>query len=134
MATNKGNRQAKPDTKTTAAGKAKVEWKGYINYSPNKADKDRLAEFSKSPDKMLELWSQLAEDGYAIKQTYDEKHAVFVCGLFNQDPTNQNAGWYLSQRAPDPYQALIRVMYVHFIVYEEFWGGDHETTYKDPWA
>lgn len=131
---NKGNAQRKPDSQVSAAGNKKVEWKGYVNYTPNDSDKRQLIEFQSNWDKVMSIWATIETDGYTIKSGYDERNDVHYATMFCQDEKNPNAGWALSQRAPDPLSAIVRVLYVHEICFEGNWGGEHKAGYSDLWA
>lgn len=112
----------KKDSPTTAKGKTKVEWKGYVNWQLSEQHKATFRKWLETQPKIDEIIHEITEDGYDIKIRYDGYNACMSAQLYCTNPANPNAGWCLSMRANDWYTALLRVIYVHCIALEGAWS------------
>lgn len=123
---------SKPDSKWTANGAPKVEWKGYLNVNLtdwHKNDyKERVSKgqsFLASQDVM-----DLLQNGYTLKVGYDEKNKAYQATLYCQQVGSDHAGYALAARASDHVSAMERVAYIHMVVLEGVWITPEE---KDGW-
>ena len=94
-------------------------WKGYVNWSPIAADRDKVVGFmGKITYVPLDYLLQLSESGYATSFGYDEKancHRISVTGKGERCP---NKGYTLSIRASTPDRCLGLAAYYIFVLCE----------------
>jgi len=122
----------KTDTKWTANGTPKVDWKGYLNVNLTDWHKKDYAErlgkgqtFTGSQDVM-----DLLQNGYTLKVAFDEKNKAYNATLYCQAVGSAHAGYALSARASDHISAMERVCYIHMVVLEGQWITPEE---KEGW-
>lgn len=127
----KGTRSPKRDSSTTAQGKPKVEWQGYVNFTLTEAHKNGFEKWVASNPPIDRMIDELTEDGYDLKVRYDGYNKCQSAQLFCTVPENSNAGWCLSIRASSWYKAIVRLLYVHYIALEEQWSAQVEPGWND---
>lgn len=128
-----GRKVKKNDTGRTGAGKAKAEWKGYVNWSSDRVDKAGFDKWAESNEPFGNMIPTLIEDGYKVSMSYDNHNASAVASLYCQDVGNENAGWCLTARGSHVYDALLRLLYIHFVCFEKVWPED-DTYASDSWG
>lgn len=121
-----GKAQKKKDSSRTAEGREKVKWQGYVNWSMSHVDKKVYKAWGEHRSVYENEVPSIIESGYSIKLSFDDYHQSVVCGLFCQNPTDANAGWCLTARAEDPYEALCRAMFIHYVCFDGLWPTERE--------
>ncbi len=99
---------------------AKVEFRGYVNYSPTQQDKAEFDTWASSGEVWYDAVPSLLQSNYKLSVAYDDNNEAFRASVFAQNPADVNAGWCLTMRAADPVTAIMRVLFVHEVVM----GGD----------
>lgn len=121
-----GNAHKRSDSKETAAGREKVKWLGYVNWNMSAVDKKAYLKWLEDQDVLYNVVPTIIGDGYSVKLAYDDYHDSVVCSLFCQNPGSENAGWCLTARAADPFEAMSRAMFIHFVCFDRIWPTERE--------
>lgn len=129
--TKKPTRSPQKDSATTARGKAKVEWKGYVNFTLTESMQNGFKEFAAKSTTHDALIEELVQDGFDLKVRYDDYNKCFSAQLYCTDAARPEAGWCLSLRADSWYKAVLRLLYVHYIALEERWNAQVEIGWTD---
>ncbi len=111
----------KKDDPKTSRGKAKAPWQGYVNWAFDRIDKAKFKEWSQGRNVFDNDLPDLITAGYKVSLSYDEYNKATVGSLYCHDSEDPNGGWCLTARAQDPYEALLRVMFIHYICFEGVW-------------
>lgn len=115
----------KADSSTTGAGRAKVDWKGYVNYDMTKEQGKVAKQFFIDNPMYAEMAMQEAvENGYSIKINWSEHVKGISAGLYCQNPELGNAGYCLTQHSNNAALALAKVLYVHFQLLGGSWDAN----------
>lgn len=117
--------------KKTASGKTKVEWKGYVNFSLNDSDKRKAEEYRGNPDWLDTAASHVCEEDYKLSVSYDNYNDCIVASLYCKRAGSPNAGYCLTARASHWYEAIFRVLYVHYVALDEDWNAQKEEGWDD---
>lgn len=121
----------KKDGHTGRAGKPRVAFRGYVNYTPTEQDKKTLKELLQNG---WDAWSEVPGillDGYRLGVSYDTYHDCFSAALYCTDESNGNGGWNLPARASDAYSAVVRAIFLHVYVFERDWSSAVEAHKHD---
>lgn len=128
---NKGTKSAKKEGHVGRAGKSRVAFRGYVNYTPNEQDKAQLKEMLSGG---WDAWGEITDiltGGYKISISWDGYHDCFSAALYCTDEGNGNSGWNLPARASDPYSALVRAIFLHVYILSGDWSGAVEAHRRD---
>ena len=122
MGNQHGGKTRKTDSKTTVAGKPKVEWRGYVTFELSKEQKGALAKFVQDGNDPLRWLPTVAQDGiYEIKTKWDTYNNCWVTNIYCSKFGHANAGWSLPVRASDYWESQRRAAFVHLEVLREEW-------------
>ncbi len=113
----------KSDSLQTGRGKAKVKWRGYVNLALTENQKSGFDMWAKGSDVWGNEIPTLLDSGYTVSIAYDDYHQAAVAGLYCVDSDKENAGWKLTAHASDPYVALVRVIFIHYVLLEGDWSA-----------
>ena len=116
-----------------ASKRVKAKFAGYVNYVPTTEDKQGLKSMLESGHDPASDLSDIIESGYKLGLTFDSSGAAFIATLFAENPELSHAGYILSARAGDGYDAIRRVCYLHLYVLECRWLERMETDSYDSW-
>lgn len=123
---------ARSDSPRTGRGKTKVPFKGYVNWSMDRIDKKLYKEWSNGRNIFEDEVPTVIDSGYKLSLSYDEYNQACVASLYCQDKKSGNAGWCLTARAAEPYESLLRLLYLHFVCLEQAWP-DETSPSGDGW-
>lgn len=129
-----GTKNAKKDGHTGRAGRPRVAFRGYVNYTPTKEDKESLTLGLADGWNVAEHLESVLLGGYRIGINWDNYNSAYAASLYCQNADSSNAGWTLSARASNPDSALVRVLWLHFHVFREDWSSALERSREaDEW-
>ena len=111
----------KDDSKKTSRGMQKVVYKGYVNWNLSEPHKRAFEKWIAGSPDIDNLVSKVLDSGYTLKLRNDEYFQCMSAGLYCIDPKSDSAGWNLSMRAGTWFKALERLLYVHYIAFNEVW-------------
>lgn len=134
MATNaKTGKTPKKDSSTTANGRPKVTWQGYVTFELGAAHKAGLEKAVSSGNDPINWLPRIALDGiYEVKTKWDAYNNCWVSTLYCAKYGHENAGWALPCRASEYWASLRRLAYVHIEVLKEQWHvGANDTGWND---
>lgn len=111
-----------------------AKFKGFINYKPDKDEKERFQDAVAKYDLTGDVLSKVLESGYKLSTRYLAANTCFVATLFCLETNLSWGGYCLSMRGGDANSSIARVVYVHAFVLQEDWspllGSDG---YDDEW-
>ena len=120
----KSTTSKKNDSSTTGGGKAKVEWKGYVNFEMSKEQSaEAKVWLAAHPEFYGEALQEAVEDGYSLKTHWSEHVKGVSAGLYAQNGDLPNAGYCLTQHSADAHLANVKVLYVHFRLLGGSWDA-----------
>lgn len=130
---NKTGRSPKQDSKITANGRPKVEWKGYVTFTLTEEAKTALRHFMSIGSDPLHWLEEIAAEGvYEIKVRWDSYNECYVCNIYCIKYGHVNAGWTLPVRAADYWECQRRAAFVHREVLQGQWGvGEQKVGWTD---
>ncbi len=115
----------------TGRGKQKVKFAGYVNWQLTAQHKvSYLAWLETKPD-IDDLIARVLETAHDLKVRYDDYNQCFAAQLYCTDGKHENAGWCLSMRGGDYYEAIRRLLFVHCVALEEVWTAEEEDGWQD---
>lgn len=121
MAAKRGNAVRKEDSDQTGRGKAKVQWRGYVNLTLNQSDKERIKEIENWQQWTDQMAESAIREGYTLKERYDSYNQCVVSQLYCEVESSPNAGWCLSMRGDDWFTARFRVLFTHYVILSGVW-------------
>jgi len=123
---HKAGKSRKPDSKTTAAGKPKVEWQGYVTIEITESQKRALQKFvAEKNDPIAWLDKILMDATYSLKVDYDNYNNCWRASFYCQKYGHVNAGWNLPARAATIDNAIRRLCFIHSEVLQGAWVKDN---------
>lgn len=130
----RSSKHPKTDSDTTSAGKGKVAWRGYVNYTVTESDKKLLKAALENGWNTDESLEEVLLDGYKLSVTYDNYRSAFCATLYCQAADDSNAGWALTARANNTNAAVVRVLHIHCNVLHRQWDRSVEVQREaDEW-
>lgn len=113
-------------------------WEGFVDIALTSQQKEHLASLEQDdlPDVWLFLVS-VVEEGYKVSLVNDEKHACCIATLTGRGSGCLNAGFSLSARGPDVFDALVVLHFKHVVLCDrQVWAGhaDANTNQLSLWG
>jgi len=116
---------------TTGKGKKKVDFKGYANWTLTPQHKVHYQKWLEQQPDLDDLVMKVLETEHDLKVRYDDYNQCFSAQLYCRDVSHENAGWCLSMRASDYWEAIRRLLFVHCIALEGIWNSEEEAGWQD---
>lgn len=108
------------------------DWKGFVNYHlPNDVKKD-AGKYRDSWDMLGNVLPSLVNARYKVSLSYNPKDDAVIASCTCKDPASTNYQRTLTAFGPDLQESLLRLCYIHFVVFDELWPDDGEKT-EDGW-
>jgi hypothetical protein len=114
------------------AKRFKAEFRGYVNFDWNDAQKERFAVWALEFD----FWSQLdaqTNKGRRIAVGFDAYHQCQVASCFERDVTSPNAGYICTARGVDASTAISRLLFLISELMPEEWIKPQQRSKSDQW-
>lgn len=108
------------------------DWKGFVNYHVSHDVKKGAAEYRASWDLLGNIVPTLVEQRYKLSIALNVRDNAVIASATGKDPENVNYQRTLSAFAPDAEEAVLRLCYIHFVVFEEVWPQDGDQK-EDGW-
>ncbi len=123
------------DKKKRRTRKEAPAFRGFVNHTLTKQDKQDYARYELSEDFEGNVLPSLLEDGYRLSLSVDQRSGSFMGAISTKDSDSPNAGLVLTARSgATPIQAGIRAAFLHFIIFAEEWPDPALTDrYVDEW-
>lgn len=102
------------------------EWKGFVSYHLPHDVKKAAGDYRDSWDLLGNVVPSLVGARYKLSLSYNPKDDAVIASVTCKDPDNINYQRTLTAFAPDVGEALLRLCYIHFVVFEEVWPEDGE--------
>lgn len=134
MTKNGGTTHRRKDSDKTSRGQRKVEFQGYVNWELTVGHKPAYERWLGEQPDIDNMIEQLCEDGYDVKIRWDSYNRCFAAQAYSRDKTSPNAGWCLSMRAGGWWEAVQRLLFVHYIAFEGTWVSEEEQGWNDPFG
>lgn len=100
------------------------EWKGFVNYHLPNDVKKGAAEYRETWDLMGNILPTFVEARYKLSISFNPKDDAVVSSATCKDPTSPNYQRTLTAFAPDMEESLIRLCYIHYVVFEGEWPNE----------
>jgi len=123
MSNVRGSKSKRTEGQRSTRGRAKADWKGYVNLTLTDSDKQRFTEATINEGDTFHAVSRLVEAGYKVSVGYDDYNDAFVGSIYGVYADMDNGGWCLTIRGKSAISALQRAIYVHFSILAENYGN-----------
>ena len=100
------------------------DWKGFVNYHLPNDIKKAAAEFRESWDLLGNIIPTLVLNRYKLSVSYNPKDDAVIASVTCKDPQHHNYQRTLTAFGPDVQESLLRLCYIHFVVFDEDWPED----------
>lgn len=120
----KPSKSPKSDSQRTGKGKQKVTWQGYVNLSLTDAQKSGFEAWAATADVWGDEIPRVLDSGYTVSLAHDDYSDSMIAGLYCINASDANAGWKLTAHGGEVETALVRLMYIHFVLLEGDWSQD----------
>lgn len=101
----------------------KAEFKGFVNYVLNDADKGLYEKWDIDDHDLWLLVAGHNQCGYKLSVSFNQQNDSFSATYMCNDAASPNAGYCLSAFAPDWYNCLKILAFKHEVVLDGVWGG-----------
>ena len=116
----------KKDARFTQVRGGNDNFKGYIQHTLTKEEKDNYDLWLIVDDDIWNDLQVLVDNGYKVGIGYDGYNQTFQCSLTCNNSKDDNFGWVLVARAPDVYNCVRLVLYKHLVLLMGDWSTFHE--------
>lgn len=114
------------------ARKTTDDWKGFVNYHLPNDVKKAAEEYRGSWDLLGNIVPSFVESRYKVSLSFNPKDDAVIASATCKDPTSPNYQRTLTAFAPDVHESLLRLCYIHYVVFEEVWP-DEDAKSDDGW-
>lgn len=102
------------------------EWKGFVKYHIPVDIKKAAGQYRESWDILGNILPSMVGERYKVTLSYNDRDGTVIASATCRDPANENYQRTLSSFATDVHEALLRLCYIHFVVFEEQWPDDDQ--------
>jgi len=125
---------SKPSAKKAIKLNGRHEFAGFANFYLTKTDKEKISGSPVPIDRALLFISEMCEEGYAFKFSYDEKSECVMVLMIGERTKEFNCGKIMSGRHVDILKALQVVMYQHNqMASGESWERETTEVFANDW-
>jgi len=103
------------DDLMTERKKKKNTWRGFLDVSLTKANKEEISEYLVEPEAAMFVVADLTKEGYRISFEWDLKKRCFAVRMTGEY-TKKNSGYSMSARAKTPLKALRVLCFKHTVL------------------
>jgi len=111
----------------------KVEFRGYLNRNISAAEKDLYRQELENGWAWYEKAEELISDGYNLKWSWDDYNQAFAATLYDTSSERPHGGYCLSFRGSEPFEAMSRLMWVHYVLLDGDWDNISVVGDDDRW-
>ena len=128
-------KKVQPSKRTTGrkAARERVEFKGYLNRNISADEKVTYRSDLEAGWRWDEKAEELISDGLNLKWSWDSYNEAFAATLYDTNADSDHAGYCLSFRGPEPFEAMSRLVWVHTVLLEGNWNNISEVGDSDEW-
>lgn len=108
------------------ARSAADDWKGFVKYHIPIEVKKEAGKYRETWDILDNILPTMVEGRYKISLSFNNSDNSVIASATCRDPVNANYQRTLSSFADDVHEALLRLLYIHFVVFEEVWPADDQ--------
>lgn len=108
------------------------DWKGFVNYHLPIEVKKEAEKYRESWDLLGDILPTLVGQRYKVSLSYNPKDDAVVASATCKDPVDANYQRTLTAFGPDVHEAVLRLCYIHFVVFEGTWP-DEQQKGEDGW-
>ena len=100
----------------------------FINYELSSEQSRACSEWRQDADNVMNLLSEMVENGYKITQKWDGNNNCPVCYVF-PGPDTENSGFILTGRGSTAFRAVAQAIYKHYEVFHGDWSNARTRVY-----
>lgn len=104
------------------------EWKGFVKYHLPADIKKLAGKYRDTWDILGNELPEMVEGRYKISLSFNERDFTVIASATCKDPVSANYQRTLSSFASSVHEALLRLCYIHFVVFERIWPEDEQGT------
>lgn len=95
----------------------------FINCQMASTERPKVTKFGENADKIWGLVEQLLNDGYKLSWSFDRSRGAYVASLTCKAVDDDNFNQTLSAWSSGWYDALVAVLYKHFVYLSAVWAN-----------
>jgi len=89
----------------------KGDFQGFVNPKFEEKDKADFEAWLQEPEDYFTSFTEMCSLGWQVSVKFDPKNQCYMATASTWDGANQNCGWMLPLRAPDPARALAKCVW-----------------------
>ncbi len=101
------------------------EWRGFVNYHLPVDVKKAAGDYRKTWDLLGDILPTLVGARYKLSLSFNPQDDAVIASVTCKDPENVNYQRTLTAFGPDVHEAILRLSYIHFVVFQEVWPDDN---------
>lgn len=135
MVSEDGAKKERREKRSDRNGASRVEWKGYVSPTLSTNDKRAYQKWRADAVEVNRAIQTTIDGGYTLKVDYMVNDGAYRAGLYCTVQGSPDAGYCLTVFAGDWWEAAMRVVYCHQVLFNASWSSlTGKGKWKDDWV